>query len=342
MIIPYFKNRHVPICFSADENYVPYLCVAIQSVIENTLDELNYDIVVLYEGLSFYHVKNIESLSSAKNISVRCYDVKEYMKAGLRGLFETKAYYTLATYYRFFIPDIFKKYKKVLYLDCDIIALQDVSVLLDIDLGDNFVGAVRDLGVVQQINTIDGWEKYFREDLKINNLENIFQAGVLIFNVVKFNDYNLLEKCVEKIHILPNPRVLDQCILNSVCEYRVHFLEPEWNVMWNLPFLAKDLKSELGGDVYEKYMEARRNPYILHYASFIKPWFEPDRELASFFWNYARRTPYYESILFLNLIHRKVPFRERFFNFKFLHQIYRILPNSLQGKLSEVKIAILK
>lgn len=342
MIAPYFKDRNIPICLSTDEKYVPYLCVAVKSVIDNADAELNYDIVVLHEGLSRYHIRSIESLSCSGNISIRTFDVKEYMTSELRKIFVTKAYYTLPTYFRFFIPDAFRGYDKVLYLDCDLVALRDVSALLEIDLEGFFLAAARDVAVVQQINSIDGWEKYFSEDLKIDRLENIFQAGVLVFNVRELKSRGLLNLCIAKLTELPNPRVLDQCILNSVCEHKVLFLGPEWNVMWNLPFLSKDLERELGSEVYRTYMESRENPCILHYSSSTKPWHEPNRDLAAYFWKYARRTPYYEYILFADLIQRKISLKERFFNIRLLHWIYRSLPNGFQEKLSRIKDSIMK
>lgn len=45
-------------------------------------------------------------------------------------------------------------------------------------------------------------------------------------------------------------------------------------------------------------MEAKKNPYIIHYAGFCKPWDEPTEEFGEVFWDYARRTPYYETLLY--------------------------------------------
>ena len=48
-------------------------------------------------------------------------------------------------------------------------------------------------------------------------------------------------------------------------------------------------------DAYEK---ARKNPYIIHYAGWKKPWDVPEVEYAEEFWNEAKKTPYYELLLY--------------------------------------------
>ena len=44
-------SKEIPIFFSADDNYIPYLDVAIASLIENASKEYRYRIIVLNTGL---------------------------------------------------------------------------------------------------------------------------------------------------------------------------------------------------------------------------------------------------------------------------------------------------
>ena len=50
-------------------------------------------------------------------------------------------------------------------------------------------------------------------------------------------------------------------------------------------------------DVYNEYMEARKSPYVIHFAGHIKPWIDVKCDFGSQFWKYAKNTPYYEVIL---------------------------------------------
>lgn len=341
MLSPAFSKNNVAICLSTDQRYVPYLCVTIQSIIEQASAEYNYDIVVLYQQLSGCVQETILSMENS-NVSIRLVSVDKFMEQRFHDMFVTKAYYALPTYYRFFIPQIFGGYNKVLYLDCDLVALKDVQELFSIDLGESLIGAVRDLGVTQQINAIRGWKEYFVDELKICDLTGIFQAGVLVFNTEEMRNYNLLQRCIEVLEELPHPRVQDQCVLNAVCQGRVRYLDYRWNVMWNLPFLAENLQEELGHKLYGVYNSGCEAPFILHYASSIKPWREPQRELATYFWQIARRSPYYEAILYSDIIHFKRSLKERFFDLRLFHYWYKKLPDNIQEYLTKIKYFFLK
>lgn len=48
---------------------------------------------------------------------------------------------------------------------------------------------------------------------------------------------------------------------------------------------------------YREYCEARKEPYIIHYAGYQKPWIELECDMAEFFWKYARKTPFYEVLI---------------------------------------------
>ncbi|TKZ35798.1 hypothetical protein EZH24_03380 [Brachyspira catarrhinii] len=43
-----------------------------------------------------------------------------------------------------------------------------------------------------------------------------------------------------------------------------------------------------------------RNPKIIHYCDIYKPWKSPELELANIWWQYARKTSFYEDIIYNN------------------------------------------
>lgn len=49
--------------------------------------------------------------------------------------------------------------------------------------------------------------------------------------------------------------------------------------------------------IMDAYEEARKHPYIIHYAGFLKPWMKPDEDFGFEFWKVARTTLFYEKIL---------------------------------------------
>ena len=59
----------------------------------------------------------------------------------------------------------------------------------------------------------------------------------------------------------------------------------------------KNVISKAPIELYIKYMESRKNPFIVHYGGSIKPWQRADADMASEYWRTARRSVFYELIL---------------------------------------------
>ena len=64
-ISPVFSNNVVPICFSANDKYVPLLSAEIESIIKHSSPENNYDIVILTTSIS--DENHFKLLSQIKN-----------------------------------------------------------------------------------------------------------------------------------------------------------------------------------------------------------------------------------------------------------------------------------
>ena len=47
----------------------------------------------------------------------------------------------------------------------------------------------------------------------------------------------------------------------------------------------------------QEYLEARKDPWILHYAAHPKPWWTGTGDYSFEFWHYARTSPYYEQLI---------------------------------------------
>ena len=90
----------------------------------------------------------------------------------------------------------------------------------------------------------------------------------------------------------------DQDILNIICKDRVLYLDMAWNLLTDCDHYRwhKVIKSA-PYYILDAYEKARKNPYIIHYAGWLKPWMKPDEDFAEVFWNVARKTDYYESLL---------------------------------------------
>ncbi len=283
---PTFQKNNIPVVFSSDDNYAPYLGVAICSLIMNSSLEHNYDIFVLDGGISLPHKKRLKAMEQ-ENISIRFIDIDPYLRGIDKSIFYLCSHPTLATYFRFFIPQIFKSFQKVIYLDCDMVIETDISKLYHIDIGDNLLGAVEDIGIMYINYHNFGIDKYLQNILGLCDGEPYFQAGTLIYNISLMLKENITEKCIITLAKIQKPRMPDQCILNAVCKKKVYFLDWDWNVMWHIPMVDKGFEKKLSIKNYKKYMNSREYPNIIHFSHSIKPWKNPEYEMADRFWKYA-------------------------------------------------------
>mgnify|MGYP002868791295 CR=1 FL=1 len=169
----------IPVVFATDENYVPYCGVAICSLIRNIDPCMMYKIYVLYDSLSFENITKLERLS-VEHASVKCICIHEYVK-------DIKVsdymHITVATIFRIVIPEIFKKYEKVIYLDSDIIVRKDISFLYQTELDDSYLAACK--------HEIRGsLPDYLKNVLNVDE-DVYFNAGVLVINIKKCVDDNI-------------------------------------------------------------------------------------------------------------------------------------------------------
>lgn len=288
----------VPIVLSANDKFAPYLDIMIESIAANTNDARNYDIIVLYNDISEKNQNLIRLAAKGhSNISIRFVRVCEYFDASK--LFVDQ-HLSVETYYRLIIPEIMPDYHKILYLDCDMVVDHDVAELYDLDLGGCVIGAAKDIDVAGQINLgQNDWKTYAEKTLGLDCAYDYFQAGVL---VIDLDALRRTASSEEMIHLaLSNKwRCHDQDVLNMICKNNVFYIPQQWNVLMSWEETGRSrmqIMKMAPRMLYEEYMTARKEPYMIHFAGYQKPWDVADCDFAEYFWKYAKLSPYYPRLL---------------------------------------------
>jgi lipopolysaccharide biosynthesis glycosyltransferase/glycosyltransferase involved in cell wall biosynthesis len=295
---PAFKNNAVAVCFISSDEFAPLCGVALYSLIKNTSEKYNYDILILCSDISSYNMQLFHSMAEdRKNISVRFINLQAIVR---NYHYQLASYYNEFTYYRLFIPQICRKYDKVLYLDSDVIVNHDVAELYNTNLGDSLLAGTRELTVLcwQLLDEGHGMKKYLNE-LGLNNVGGYIQGGVELYNISKFNDELPADKLI-KASTQKKYLMADQDIINIYCKGKILILPNKWNVV-NMDLDNSEiceLYSHVLPDTYfDEYAGARKDPYIVHYSGQRIPCFKPNVDLYHYFWQYARETPFYEYLL---------------------------------------------
>lgn len=265
--------REIPIFFAVDDGYCPFLAVAVQSMIDNSSPENHYSIKVLNTDISREN-KNKISKYKRENISIEFVDLNYYIRKVKDKLY-TRDYYSKTTYFRLFIPNLYPQYDKALYLDSDIVILDDIANLFDIDLGDNLVAAAPD--DVIQFHPV--FQTYAEKVVGVADYHRYFNAGVLLMNLHQLRRFKFQEKFVYLLDKIKFSVAQDQDYLNRLCKGRVKLVDRTWNRM---PIEDPKIRAE---DVK-----------LVHYNLAFKPWHFEDILYKEFFWMYAQETEYFDQI----------------------------------------------
>ncbi len=266
------KSKIIPIFFASDRNYIPYLTVAIKSMVNKINNNDMYKVYILTNDATENDIEEIRSFER-DNFKVEIVDVNPKIES-IKNKVALRDYYSVSIYFRLFIPTLFPQYDKAIYLDSDILLNADIAKFYNADIGNNMLGAVLD----EVIWSSKGFTYYAREALDVTE-KQYFNSGVLIMNLKKFR-----EKDIENdFYTWVNNNTLtavapDQDYLNCVCKNSVTYLDAGWNKM---PMGRKFEDNEL---------------FLIHYNMFMKPWKYENVMFEDYFWNIAKETLYYEQL----------------------------------------------
>lgn len=289
-IKPAFYENVVPICFSANDKYIPMLSVEIESIVKHSSEKINYDIVILTTGIKDENkVKLLSMISTYPNFSIRFVDVSPYIY-GYNFYLESdisNTKYSSEIYFRVLAPAIMADYKYVIFLDADLVVLDDIANILSYNFGNNMIGAVRDYeGIANCYANNYERTKYRITEIGITNFDDYFISGVIVMNISAFNQKFSAKELLD-LAISKNWKQYDQDLLNYLCKNSVKIIGAEWDFVEDINGTYKEMPKHL----FDEYIQSEEKPKIIHYSGARKPW-KRNSKYSKIFWDYAKLTPF--------------------------------------------------
>lgn len=249
----------IPVMTASDENYAPYLSVMIATALENCHKNTAIHFYVIDDKLSDYSkeglAQTVRNHSDDSNIQFLT------VEKGLYENFLVSDHITTTAYLRISLPQLLTKYnyKKALYLDSDVLVLDDISDLYRSSLNGNTIGAI-----------IDPWQIKALKRLEIDSEAYYFNSGVMVIDIDQWNKKHITEKTIKYLNE-NKERIIyhDQDALNAVLYEDWEQLHPKWNMQTSLIFnqhKAPDKRYE------ELYKSGNESPVIIHFTGHDKPW----------------------------------------------------------------------
>lgn len=253
------ETMHVLFC--ANDSYIQHAAVAATSLLEVS----GPGPVVIHLMTSARPGKNermlAKTLRAFSNVRLEIYRIKDERISEVL----TDSHLTAEAYLRFLAPEVLDdSISRVIYLDCDLIVLDDLHQLWMVDLHGHAVGAVAECD----------WMGASTENrltrLGIPRDHVYVNSGVLLMDLTRWRHEMLADRLFRFVREKgPELPYLDQDALNAVLPTQISLLDRRWNVQ--AMFFGRWFRKAMRQD-YEATRNARRNPGIVHYTTASKPW----------------------------------------------------------------------
>lgn len=311
------KNT-VNICYYCDLSSFEYLYISIQSILENSDKEKNYCVFILAKDIKKYNKTKILALQN-HNFSIFFIDLNAVIYQIVSEFNIDAKKISNEANFKFFIPKIFDNFDRILCLDCNTLVLDDVSKLYNIQNLNKSIYACIDIYAL--CNT----KKVYREEyIKV-------QSSVLLFDILKSLKNYKIKKYLHMLNDKEGYDVLSDLNANG----EIEIIDCSWNMPWALDDVL--VNKYMPRKIFEMYNKNKSSPKIINFNSF-KPWNSPHLEKADIWWSYARKTPFYEAILYKN---SPMPYKGGAVNIIQSHLSYKLGKEILSVKDNKLKILIL-
>ncbi|GHV57743.1 putative glycosyltransferase [Bacteroidia bacterium] len=260
------KNRSpIEICFIATGDWAPFVTTVALSIVENTKEKVNFHVFTKNFGEKDIRIITDFLVGKRSGILIEFIDVKnnlKYCENVQLGWFKDNIPYA-----RCLIPDLLD-IPKAIYMDVDIIVNCDMNELWNIDLEEYPLAASK------------GWkDKCGIEHYHLSPEHLYFNNGLLILNCKKWREENIAKQ-----------------MLHIARETKIRFRYPTQD-LFNIFFDNNNYKPFDDSYNYQPaYSGKNFTPRIIHYTK-DKPWEKENCFQGEYFWDYAKKTPYYSLLL---------------------------------------------
>lgn len=261
----------IDVLMMTDRNYISQAKVAMYSACKNTSCEIEIVFTVLCDkGLDRISRERLTAIRELfSNVKVNFYEVEENDFIYAESEYRVPA----VSYYRLIAAKALNT-DKAICLDSDLIVQIDLMELYEIDIDNYYIAGVKDMYPITHPNLA----LWYMDNYKIKNFSDYINCGVLLMNLKKMRQDNMVEVFLNE---LKNKNLwLDQDIFNRVCSGKIRLID------WRFNHVALYTKEEYEWNC--KQIENRSLKEILHFCGGGKPWDNRYIEMADIWWNVAK------------------------------------------------------
>ena len=248
MLLNMLPQESIILAVVCNNHFVVLLAALLKSIEVTHRSNEFINLYVINDGLSDSNIANLNKCISSNKIQLIWIKMIDAFPIGIELPLDNTSF-PVSTYIRLCAPYfVAKGTKRVIYLDVDMVLMEDISNLWKVDLHNYAVGAVTDRA--ETIGNPWGGIKNYKE-LNLEPDAGYFNAGLLVIDVGKWLKMGITNKVIECINNNKNHVTFaDQYGLNVV------LANNQWcklDPLWNCPSMSSE-----------------SSPFLIHFTG-IKP-----------------------------------------------------------------------
>jgi len=249
------------VLFCAEPGYYRHAAVAAVSLAENNPGfHANIHVLTCTED-AVAEAMLKDSLAAYERVSLVFHHVSH---GRLEAVFFDR-HITKEAYLRFLAPEFFPAHvSRVLYLDCDLVILDELAPLWNMDLHGKAIAAAPDFPWDQN-GTLPGR----LAALGLGASQTYVNSGVLVLDLDRWRRDGIPDRLFAYARERGSALAFhDQDTINAVLRDDIHVVDCRWNLQARMYMLGR----RSFPDEFAATQHARRRPAILHYTTADKPW----------------------------------------------------------------------
>ncbi|WP_144585416.1 DUF4422 domain-containing protein [Campylobacter coli] len=334
-----FKKNDMKIVLTSENFELYYLAPIIKSIVENSNTLVRYVIYILHFDIKkerqYSFIKSLK-IETRSNIQIEFLNICKYKcKYKINKL-------SLKEYVQLLIPNIFKECENILYIDNNLIILEDLSKIVNVALNDKRIAAMNNVKAIDSFFKFIIWsqdkDKSKKYSICRDNVLNSIDRSLMFYNIKKCYDlyekyYQILDMNSMDIQNRAECNFISQFdfIFSSLFKGNTYFLNLSQKLSCYMAFEVKDkignfLPSHLAIELQKSY----NNYSIIHYDGSEKPYNNSLIDKGEYWWLYLSKTLLLEKVLFdknkLKLGRKKILFfhSDNIFNMYLSTLIFKI------------------
>ena len=249
------ERQPIRVMFCCDPGYYQHLAVALASLLENNRRHPLEVIIVSSAADVAAESRLLGTLPTHPDAKI----IIRYFSLDRFRALPTSFHITLEAYLRILIIDVLPSgIDKILYLDCDLVVIDDLGSLWETDVRGYALAAVP-----------DPYGSDRPHKLGMPEGAPYVNSGVLLLNVRRWHEQGLVSQIIDYANRMGSGlEYHDQDAINALLYTEIRTLPFRWNcqarMFWPRQSVPKSDRSAI--------MAAICNPAIIHYTTAQKPW----------------------------------------------------------------------